>query len=64
MVCTFQVTIRQKSADSQSEEHLSLRPTKLRPAGKIRGLQTIFSDAECVLRLHGFTLHLMCLKLF
>uniref|UniRef100_H3CME5 Coiled-coil domain containing 77 n=1 Tax=Tetraodon nigroviridis TaxID=99883 RepID=H3CME5_TETNG len=26
------VTIRQKSADSQSEEHLSLRPTKLRPA--------------------------------
>lgn len=35
----LQVIIAQKSVDSQLEEqeHLSLRPTKLRPAGKLRG---------------------------
>lgn len=35
----LQVTIMQKGAGSQLEEHLSLWQTNLRPAGKIRGLK-------------------------
>lgn len=44
----LQVTITQKSVDSQLEEHLSLRPTKLRPAGKSRGLETFVPNANIV----------------
>lgn len=42
----LQVTIMQKSAGSQLEEHLSLWPTNLRPAGKIRGLKWKYCDLD------------------
>lgn len=44
----LQVTIAQKSTASQQEEHLSLRPTKIRPSGKTRGLKTFFPNANIV----------------
>lgn len=36
----LQVIIPQKDTDRQLEEHLSLRPTKLKPAGTRRGVKT------------------------
>lgn len=57
----LQVTIMQKGAGSQLEEHLSLWQINLRPAGKIRGLKWKY----CVLdpeinAVVGLNTHLVC----
>lgn len=42
----LQVIIAQKGTDSQLEEHLSIRPTKLRPAATRKGLKSLLISAN------------------